>query len=320
LIFLLVAIVASSPSLFQSWKQSFGKTYHHDVEFYRYNIWKKNLDFIENHNQRYSQGLVSFDLAMNQFGDLTNEEFGKMFKNRPLMREGERFNHVDAIPDNFDWRDKGVVPPVVDQGQCGSAVIYAEVHAIESINAIAVGEFQPIDINQISACLREGCDGVIEFDPYKYVMKCGAPFTNYPPETLCQYDTKTSPPVINGFLITAQGNEIILANSLYNNGPHSVAIDASQSTFQFYSSGIYYDPSCSSDDLDHVVQLVGYGINSKGDKFWIIKNSWGVNWGLSGYMDMSREKNNNCGIATLAAVPTYGNDTYRPDQTCFGPN
>lgn len=79
-------------------------------------------------------------------------------------------------------------------------------------------------------------------------------------------------------------------------------IDASQSSFQFYSSGVYDEPGCSSTDLDHGVLLVGYGVQ-KGVPYYLVKNSWGTAWGEAGFIKMSRNGANQCGVASEATLP-----------------
>lgn len=107
---------------------------------------------------------------------------------------------------------------------------------------------------------------------------------------------------ISGYKDLPQGDEKALEKAVAEVGPISVAIDASHRSFQFYSTGIYNEPHCSPEDLDHGVTLVGYG-KLDGNEFWKVKNSWGTGWGQKGYILMSKNNKNQCGIASMASYP-----------------
>ncbi|CAF87438.1 unnamed protein product, partial [Tetraodon nigroviridis] len=99
------------------------------------------------------------------------------------------------------------------------------------------------------------------------------------------------------------GNEKLLAYALFKHGPVAIGIDATLTTFHLYSKGVYYDPDCNPEDINHAVLLVGYGVTRRGQQYWIVKNSWGTGWGTEGYILMARNRGNLCGIANLASYP-----------------
>ncbi|KAL5793628.1 hypothetical protein ACOSP7_002222 [Xanthoceras sorbifolium] len=109
---------------------------------------------------------------------------------------------------------------------------------------------------------------------------------------------------INGFEDVPSNNEKALLKAVAHQ-PVSVAIDAGEGDFQFYSSGVFTG-TCGT-DLDHGVTAVGYGVNADGTKYWLVKNSWGTGWGEEGYIRMQRDvdaKEGLCGIAMQASYPT----------------
>jgi len=142
---------------------------------------------------------------------------------------------------------------------------------------------------------------------FKYIIsnngidtEASYPYTATGPNA-CKFNRANVGATISSFVDVQTGSEIQLQNAVADR-PVSVAIDASHMSFQLYSGGVYNEPACSSSQLDHGVLAAGYG-TSNGVAYWLVKNSWGASWGMQGYIMMSRNKANQCGIATAASYP-----------------
>ena len=155
-----------------------------------------------------------------------------------------------------------------------------------------------------------GCNGGDEYISYDYVLKYqdglwmtedDYPYTGV--DGTCKFDASKGVCKFSGYYRpTTTQDETELANACASDGVVSVAIDAGQYSFQLYSSGIYDEPRCSSSRLNHAVGLVGYG-SEDGVNYWIVRNSWGPSWGEDGYIRMSKDKDNQCGIASDVIIP-----------------
>lgn len=119
---------------------------------------------------------------------------------------------------------------------------------------------------------------------------------------MCKYTKEERGASITGYIDLPSGNETILKEAVALVGPISVAVDASHLSFQFYDGGIYEEEFCNDMILDHAMLVVGYG-SKEGVDYWIVKNSWGSDWGDHGYIYMKRNAGNMCGIATKASYP-----------------
>jgi len=301
-------------SAFEQWVQEHGKIYDEHEVLYRFRIFQQNSDFVDQFNSEQH----SYTVGLNQFADLTNTEFLERYTGfrRPLIHVVDpehvyEYDQSQALPASVDWRNKGAVTGVKDQGQCGSCWSFSTTGSVEGAWALNYSLVSLSEQNLMD-CSRSygnyGCNGGLMDSAFKYIIANKGIDTeaSYPYEEStsynCRYKAANKGASITSYKDVSKGSESSLQNAVAYRGPVSVAIDASQTSFQLYKGGYYYEPKCSSTSLDHGVLTVGYGTGTSGD-YWIVKNSWGTSWGDKGYIYMARNKNNNCGIATQASFP-----------------
>ena len=209
-----------------------------------------------------------------------------------------------------DWRQHGYVTPIKDEGQCGACWAFSATGSLEGQQAkihqklVSLSEQDLVDCSQSFG--NFGCNGGWMTNAFDYVIANGLDTEeSYPYKGVsekCHFNPKTIGVKATGYVNITAGNEAALQKAIAEIGPVSVALDASHSSFQLYKSGVYNEPTCSSTQLDFAGLMVGYGTLGK-DEYYIFKNIWGTSWGDQGYMLMSRNKKNQCGIATLASYP-----------------
>lgn len=306
-------------SRFQQFQARFQKRYDSFIEMEkRFEIFKDNLHAIEMHNSVMSN---NYTLAINQFSDLTNDEF------ITLNRRGLQYNSLGlyqcqtyspftkSLPDAIDWRKKNAVTRVKDQGQCGSCWTFSATGAIEGAWSIATGELMDLSEQELVDCAvgfqygSHGCNGGQMDGAFKFVIENGqCSWVDYP---YVSGNTKksgdcmscTSQVQLSDCYDVEPNNQLALKNAVFEQ-PVSIAIEADTFTFQSYSSGILDSIQCGT-NLDHGVLIVGYG-NDHGKLYWLVKNSWGESWGEDGYIRIARsESTNDPGICGIAMQPSF---------------
>jgi cathepsin L len=269
----------------------------------KYTIFKANMDFVDAWNADAEHHRV----AINKFADLTIAEFSAMYLGTRQTVTGWTLEQgiPAAAPASVDWRTKGAVTPIKNQEQCGSCWAFSAVGSTEGAHFLAKGALVSLSEQNLVDCSdaegNQGCNGGLMTQAFEYIIKNKGIDTeaSYPYTAQngnCKFSSANIGSTLTGYTNVKSGSETDLVAKIVE-GPTSVAIDASHSSFQLYSSGIYYEPACSATALDHGVLAVGYEAD-----FYIVKNSWGTDWGMKGYIEMSRNKSNNCGIATMATI------------------
>jgi len=300
--------------MFEEFKQTYGKTYSAIEETQRYTTFVANVEMINKHNAEFEQGVHSYNLGVNQFADMTRAEWSAMYL-RPMNTTRPR-NEV-VLPEvnagAVDWRDKGAVTPVKNQQQCGSCWAFSSTGSIEGAHQIATGKLVSLSEQQLVDCSvsqgNHGCEGGLMDYAFTYTISNGGLTTedNYAytatgPNTCQTAKASDHAATIASYADVPQNQEAQLIAAVTRQ-PVSVAIEADQSQFQFYKSGVFKD-ACGT-QLDHGVLAVGYGTTG-GQDYWIVKNSWGTSWGMSGYILMAQHVGATgiCGINMMSSYPS----------------
>lgn len=299
---------------FQIFKLKYNKTYRSiDEEIQHHKTFMATKEYIEKHNANPAN---SYKLKINKFSDIEPVDFKRVrnrFKhstNGPQHAVFKSNVSIGDLADTVDWRDKGVVTDVKDQGECGSCWAFSTTGGLEGQHAIKTGSLVSLSEQQLVDCskVNDGCNGGRQEDAFHYIKRNGGIDTeeSYPykgEDGKCSYDSSNIGATCTSYISITPTSCKDLKKAVATIGPISVSMDASHDSFQSYDSGIYSPEMCSTISLDHAVLVVGYGSDTSGTDYWLVKNSWGSDWGIDGYFKIAAD-DNTCGICTDALYPT----------------
>ncbi|CAI8032369.1 Digestive cysteine proteinase 3 [Geodia barretti] len=262
------------PEEWDLWKTEHGKSYESQrEELERHLVWLSNREYINAHNK--NSVVTGFSLRLNHFADLMDEEFQEVYLtyrpgDRSDIRDTTLVEGVQDLPLMMDWRTRRAVTNIKEQGQCGSSYAFSAAGAVEGAWAVRHEQLVNISAQNIIDCSgdygNDGCNGGNMKASFRYMVS----------------------------------NRGINGASHY---PYKA---------RFYYRGVYRSQRCSASNLTHAMLIIGYGTTNQRD-YWLVKTgiihnpnrqSWGVYWGVDGYILMARNLSNECGIASDASFPT----------------
>jgi len=306
---LVVAVPQTTFLSFEEFLAEHGKAYPDTAEYARHkDIYESNVVKVQTHNADYPS-VHTYYLAINQFADLSPEEFSSTYLGNTITkigirREGLQYsNHptvpVWELPDRIDWREKNVVTPVKNQGSCGSCWAFATTEGVESCVAQATGKLLTLSAQDVTSCTKNpqhcggtgGCGGATAELGFDQVAKGGIALEKDYPYTAQTGTCRTAVPKaakVRGFVKLIENNYTDLINAIANVGP--IAVSVAADPWMMYGGGVF--TGCAPGGtrnviINHAVQLVGYGADA-GRDYWLVRNSWGGSWGERGYIRMLR--------------------------------
>lgn len=265
-----------------------------------------------------------FEMGITKFFDMTPMEFQKTLLNLDLshmQRLKVLYGENEIVPtyangkapEAYDWRERGAVSPVKNQGMCGSCWAFSAVGNIEAQYKIKTNKTELFSEQQLVDCDKEqdqGCNGGLMDNAFAYLEKTGImaakDYSYKGREQKCAFDANKIAAKVTGYkFATGNSAELVDENNLkqllFENGPFAIAINASP--LQFYLWGVFnpwFEFICNPKELNHGVLLVGYGVSGN-TPYWIIKNSWGSAWGEKGYFRLIGGKGA-CGVNTYVVT------------------
>ena len=293
------------------WKQSQGKSYgNNSEEEYRMGVFNVNFNTVSEFNSKQTTS----SLALNKFADLTSEEFAKTYTglNKQVLRSPKNVMTFETanLKSEVNWVTKGAVAAVKDQGQCGSCWAFSAVSSTETANYLKHGSSSVATFSeqQLVDCAgsygNNGCQGGLMDHAFDYIkdhsLDSMADYAYTGRNGSCKASGSGNG-TVTAYTDVRSGSPDQLRAAL-NQQTVSVAIEADQSVFQFYNTGVITSSSCGQ-QLDHGVTAVGYGTEG-GEEYFLVRNSWGPSWGASGYVKIGASSENICGILSQPSYPT----------------
>jgi len=299
---------------FEKYCDEFGFSYPAGEHRLRKALFERRMIAIRSHNADKTK---TWKQGVNKFTAMTEAELRNYYKGTNPYTGAKRYA-VEAdlptpssIPKSVDWRTQGIISNVKDQGQCGSCWTFAAAENVESYYAQKYGYVSVYSEQQILDCTPNpgdcggtgGCGGGTVELAYQQINMSGGlstewtyPYMSYfGGNFTCNTQQRLNPVAqLSGYVNLPSNLNTPVLNHLATTGPLAITIDAS--AWSFYESGVFNGCNQTNPDLDHGVQLVGYGTDSSAGDYWLVRNSWGAGWGEIGYIRIARTKVPRCGL------------------------